>query len=445
MRAVEQKIKASILVIGFQKEDDRMYPHLYDFLRNLRSLYDDVIYIGDGDQGEGLYAIDRNIRDILDILNPRKLFGKFCALFRRLCPYRSKGKKLLEKASGANSRPDNSLTETTNLRGLYLALKYLLERLCWLFMNSFSYVRRQRRLIKKLKNVKFRHNKCLVLAIDHTSCLVAVKYFPGKVVLWSYDILTKDYPVRIKNGFLDRLVTSKEMSKVKALIIQDEQRKRLLEESVGAVFTNTIYLPVSLNDSEFCRKAAENRQKKNSLSTVSIVQSGWIGKGRWSDKLIDAYQNWPISYELTLRGFIQADINDSLLRAKRKPEVSGSICDTDLLPQILNNCDIGFVGYSENDSNHRYIENASSQMVEFLRLGIPVIGCGSSSFNDFVTRQNIGIGISSIEEMEEAINKIVEDYSFFSSNARKLYESRFDLCSYFNNYLIKSFESLFAI
>lgn len=413
------KIKASIVVIGFQKEDHRMYPHLYDFMQNLRNFYDDVIYIGDGDQGESLYFIDRDIQNILDIFNLKKMFRKY-----------------------KNLKHDNDFAEITDLKALSLAGKYSLHRFCALFISFLSYVRKQMRLIKNLKNVKLKYDAGFVLAIDHTSCFIAEKYFPGNVILWSYDILTEDCPTRIKNGFLEKLITSKDAIKAKTLIIQDEQRKKLLEESVGASFPNTIFLPVSLNDSEFCRKASENRMKRNAFATVNIVQSGWIVKGRWSDQLIDVYQNWPTWYKLNLRGFVGVDIKNMLLNVKRKPHVSESIYDNTCLSQILNNYDIGFVGYTEKDSNHKYIENASSQMVDFLRLGIPVIGCGHSLFNDFVNKQNIGIGITSPEEMEEAIKKIIDNYSFYSYNARKLYELRFNLNNMFNNYLIKDFEEI---
>ncbi|MFZ3059418.1 MAG: hypothetical protein WA102_06705 [Candidatus Methanoperedens sp.] len=423
------KMKVSIVVIGFQKEDHKMHPHLYDFLQNLRIIYDDVVYIGDGDQCENLYYIDRDIRNILDVFNFKKLHHNYTNL-KRKCD------------DSLKHESDNIYAETIFLKLFYLAVKKFFGRFFNLYKDFLSYTKRKRRLIKNLKNVKVKYDEGFVLAIDPTSWFVAEKYFPGKAVFWSYDILTKDYPLRIKNGFLEKLITSQEFLKAKALIIQDEQRKKLLEESVGISFPNTIFLPVSLNDSEFCRKASENRMKRNAFSTVNIVQSGWIVKSRWSDQLIDVYQNWPTRYELNLRGFVGVDIKNMLLNVKRKPHVSESIYDNTCRSQILNNYDIGFVGYTEKDSNHKYAENASSQMVDFLRLGIPVLGCGSSLFNDFVNKQNIGMGITSPEEMEEAIKKIIDNYSFFSYNARKLYESRFNLNNIFNNYLSRAFEEM---
>ncbi len=212
-----------------------------------------------------------------------------------------------------------------------------------------------------------------------------------------------------------------------------------------ASFSKVIYLPVSLNDSDFCRKAAEDRQKRNSFPVVNIIQNGWIIIDRLSDKLVDAYQNWPSFYKLHLHGFLDGTMESKIRNAQRMPHISTFLYSNESLPQILNDYDIGFVGYAERSSNDRHMENTSSQVVSYSRLGIPVIGCGSSLFNDFVNKQKIGIGISSIEEMEDAIKKIIENYPLFASNARKLYESRFNLTNLFHGYLLQTFESLFVV
>lgn len=388
------KIKASVAVIGFQKEDHRMYPHLHDFLQNLRNVYDEVIYIEDDDRGEGLYLIDTSLRNISNIFNFKS--------FKNM------------------------------ILGFYSFF--------YLFKYIFLYLSRRRKLIERIKNVNLNHDKSFVVAIDHTAAYFAGKYFPGNIIFWNLDILAKDAPWRLENGFLEKLITSENALKAKVLMIQDEDRKKLLEESFGINFPQTVYLPISLNDSEFCRKASENRQKKNTFSTVNIIQNGWIAENRWSDQLIDAYRNWPACYKLHLHGFMGDRMESRIKNAQRKPDVSTLIYGSDSLVRVLNNYDIGFVGYNEPDSNFNHIKNASSQMVMFLRLGIPVIGCGSPLFNDFVTKQNIGIGISSPEGAEDAIKQIIDNYSFFSYKARNLYELRLNLNNIFNNYLIKAFE-----
>ena len=317
------------------------------------------------------------------------------------------------------------------------------NRFTILFANVVIYFWRSNKLLRFLKNVQFKYDRRIVIAIDHTAYYFAEKCFPYKVVLWSYDIIAKDANNRIKNGFLEKVVTSKGNRNARALIIQDEQRKQLMEESVGASFSKTIYLPVSLNDSEFCKNAANDIQKKTNFDVVNIIQDGAIQKIRYSDQIIDAFQKWPVSYKLHLHGMIDQEVKNQILLSERKPTTSELMYDSDRLILFFNDYDIGFVGYARKNSNQNLIENASGQIVEFLRLGIPVIVCGSSLFNDFINRQNVGVGVSSISEVEDAIKTVVDNYSSFSYNARKLYEIRYNLTVIFNDYLIKSFESLF--
>ena len=429
------KIKASVAVIGFQKEDHRMYPHLYDFLQNLRNAFDEVIYIDDDDRGIGLYNVNLLLQNILSVDNYKKFLKK---ILKKIYSPRMKGNIYIGRIHGRNSESLRKCPPDAD----NLSVDVFIKNIGDMVAKIFSYVKGRRRLIKKIKNLHFKNDKNFVIAIDHTAGYFAGKYFSGNIIFWSHDILAKDAPLRIKDGILEKLITDKYASKAKILMIQDENRKKLLEESVGVSFPNTIYLPVSLNDSEFCRKASEKRRKRDSVFTVNIIQSGGIAYSRWSDQLIAAYQNWPSSYKLHLHGFICDMVKNKIRNVQRKPDVSEVIYDSDSLLQMLNNYDVGFVGYRESDSNHRYIENASSQMVMFLILGIPVIGCGSDLFNNFINKNNIGISIFSIGELEEAIKKIIDNYSFFSRNARNLYEVRFNLNNIFNDYLVKSFKTM---
>lgn len=431
------KIKASVVVIGYQKEDNRMYPHLYDFLQNLRSAYDEVIYIDDDDRGLGLYRVDICLHDLLSMRGFRTLGIKVRG---NILLYLNKLKVLLNRGRNKDVK-DTGRDYSLDIPSFCTVGKELIS----MFKLFFLYFYKRNRLIKKVKNLHLKYKRNLIIAIDHTAGYIAGKYFLGSVVFWSFDIPTKDYEatyhMRIKNGFYEKLITSKNAIRADTLMIQDENRKELFEDSFGICFKNTIYLPAGLNDTEFCKKASEKRLNKNYFAAVTVIQIGEIGKHRYSNQLIDSYQRWPSHYKLILHGFVRNEIYDKLSKVGRKPHMSESIYDNISFPRFLNNHDIGFVGYGQHDNNHRYIENASSQLVAFLRLGMPVIACGSDLFNNFVNKNNIGIGIFSFEEIEAEIKKIVDNYAFFSRNARNLYESRFDLTHIFQSYLIKSFEA----
>ncbi len=393
-----------------------MYPHLFDFLHNLREYFGEVIYIEDDDRGEHFYLIEYYIRTSLSYIG----FGTFA----------------VKKENHLNKEIDNSGTnEEKSLSASFLI--YLIKKL-------FTYTIRQLRLIWKIHTLKVQYNKKIIIAIDHTAIYFAAKFSKGcSLVFWSFDVLADDAPWRIKNGFLEKLITSPHALQTDMLMIQDVNRKKLLESSIGKVFDKTLYLPVGLNDSEFCRFASEKRASKNFFDTVKIIQCGLLSQIRLTVELIDEYQKWPSSIELFLHGILCGKaVNNKLDEVAKKPIVSSGLYDNDTLSKFIDNFDIGFVGYGETDSNHRFIENASTQLVSYLRLGIPVIVCGSQNLNAFITDHNVGLSVNSLKDIQSNFKQLTDNYTFYSRKARKLYEDKYNLTSIFESYLIPSISGI---
>lgn len=402
------RIKASIAIIGFQKEGPGMYPHLFDFLHNMRESFEEVIYIDDDDRGEHLYLVEYYIRTALSCLGLRGV--------------------------AANIKLDSIQSGTSENKKLSVVfIVYLLKKI-------FMYVVRQFRLIIKIRTIKFRHDKKIIIAIDHTAKYFAFKLTKGcPIIFWSFDVLAEDAPWRIKNGLLEKIITSGSVKFDDVLMIQDSNRKKLLEKSVGKFFNKTIYLPVGLNDSEYCQFAAEKRANRDCIDVVKIIQCGLLSEIRLSAVLIDEYQKWPSSFELFLHGKICGKAVEQKLRNVTKiPVISSKLYDNDMLSKFLDSFDIGFVGYGETDSNFIFVENASTQLIGFLRLGIPVIVCGSEKLNDFIEENQVGVAVGSIKDMEEKIRVLIDNYAFYSSRARQLYLDRFNLNTIFASNLIPS-------
>ncbi len=409
------KIKASVAVIGYQKEDSGMYPHLLDFLQNLRASFDEVIYIDDDDRGEHLYLVEYYIRTALSALGVSKHI-------------------VIEKIDSKQIDASGTCENKT------LSVWFIF----YLIKKMFLYAVKQLRLIWKIRNLTFIHNKKIIIAIDHTAPYFAVKYSKGcPIIFWSFDVLAEDAPWRIQNGLLEKLITSGTALHADVLMIQDANRKNLLEKSVDKVFDKTLYLPVALNDSEFCRFAAAKRASKDYFDIVKIIQSGLLSEIRLTVELIDEYQNWPSSMELFLHGKLCGNaVNEKLEAVVRKAVVTSEFYDNAELSCFLDNFDIGFVGYGESDSNFQFNENASAQLVGFLRLGIPVIVCGSQNLNAFITDNQVGIAVTSLKHLESNIRQLIDNYKLYSCSARKLYEAKYNLASIFESYLIPSISGM---
>ena len=74
------KVKTRILVIGFQSYNERMYPHLYDFLREIEK-YSEVVCFGKDDRGQSLLSLG----DLLCFRISKLTLGTVYRLLRYVC------------------------------------------------------------------------------------------------------------------------------------------------------------------------------------------------------------------------------------------------------------------------------------------------------------------------------------------------------------------------
>ncbi|NJR73618.1 MAG: glycosyltransferase family 4 protein [Scytonema sp. CRU_2_7] len=152
------------------------------------------------------------------------------------------------------------------------------------------------------------------------------------------------------------------------------------------------------------------------------MQSGSIASWRGSDALIQYYQQNFEQFNLFLHGFISDEIQELLGKLEVLPLVSALKVLPDKVPQLIQQCDIGFINYAIEDLNHFYTSNASGQFVEFLRCGKPVIVQGKTNLQQYVEEEKIGVSIIKIDELASAIHKITSNYSEYSSNCIKTFE-----------------------
>ena len=210
--------------------------------------------------------------------------------------------------------------------------------------------------------------------------------------------------------------------KNKKVIIQDSDRLNLLANSlnVESAQLNAYFMPIFLNSVDTCPT-----QSAPSVKPI-LLQCGGLSSERLSDKLLQHYQNNCACYTLFFHGFITKEILSSINKSNVLPIISNFIVAGDKVPQIINKCDIGFIGYSQTDLNFYYISRASGQLVEFLRMGKPVIVMSHTNLNDFVELHKIGIGIKDIDQLNEAIGIIKSNYEFYSQNCLDCFRKNYD-------------------
>jgi glycosyltransferase involved in cell wall biosynthesis len=281
-------------------------------------------------------------------------------------------------------------------------------------------------VIDSLKLWRHYRNYDTIIAIDHYAYAIASRVFrEKKVIFWRHDVISHDSVIfnhPIVQAFMK--ACSKALLRNGRVIIQDEDRLNLLKESlrINDHELDVVYMPVSLE------RTGITKRELSSSGRPRLIQSGGIGAYRCSDQLLAHYQSNSDSYRLYFHGFIFEEIKNQLAKSHVQPMVSSRIVSPKLIYQLNDYCDIGFVCYAdEENKNFFLVAHASGQLVEFLRVGMPVIVMGKNNLPRFVEEQGIGIGIKDVSEMNRAVETIAQNYQIYSQNCFLCFNRYFDI------------------
>jgi len=263
-----------------------------------------------------------------------------------------------------------------------------------------------------------------VIVIDHFLAAVAMWIYPtDHVIFWSHDIICSDSDFaqyRISKILLT--ANAKLIRNGARLLIQDEDRRALLEESIGCQvpqdrrFIAPIFLTALTSPPPI--KRLNGRPK--------LLQIGHLSWIRHSDELLQHYSENTNLYELLCHGVPDHSFRNALKIIQRRPALSTVLIPSNQLWKIISECHIGFLGYRFEDKNAYLLARASGQAIEFLRLGKPVIVLSHSTLNELINQRGAGIGITSITQLGEAVETIVSQYEKYVKAAKSLFDEDFD-------------------
>ncbi|MEW5847154.1 MAG: hypothetical protein AB2A00_00020 [Myxococcota bacterium] len=264
----------------------------------------------------------------------------------------------------------------------------------------------------------------VIMAIDAFAYgLVGTLVRGPRMVLWSHDLVTPDMPLhaaplqRLIHGTARRVLTAH-----RSVIVQDEDRLELVRSALGVrTPLDAFLLPV-------CLPGWDGPTTSSPWSPVPrIIQCGGIREDRFSTDLLNHFNRYPGRYHLHFHGLSSPGFRRELELAPHKPTVSERLVLPAQLSHILRGHHLGFVGYRVNDLNHRMLANASGQLVEFLRLGMPVLVMGNTTVNDLVVRHGVGVVLNSVEGLLPALATLAGDETGFRQRARDLFRKQFEL------------------
>lgn len=223
--------------------------------------------------------------------------------------------------------------------------------------------------------------------------------------------------------------------KCRATIIQDQRRAEVLYTSNGVHVDDVkpIYLPVS-NLGGCIHEKTNYCYNKWGLDTddIIILYSGLISRSRWIDRIIDVSEKFPHHWKLLLHGI---DVMEAQKVITRKGVSDRVILSTVLLPpselaKLIQSAKIGLVIYGNTNQNDILTGFSSEKLSFYLQCGIPVIAFNYPSYEQIKDYQ-CGILIDSIDEIPDAITKILGEYPSYQENAYKCFEEAYKYSKYF--------------
>lgn len=271
-----------------------------------------------------------------------------------------------------------------------------------------------------------------IIVIDHFAYWITSLIAPiNKIIFWSFDIMGDDSTYY--KHFIVRFILRKNamlLSKNGKMIIQNEERLKLLERTLKLNIPreNVLFMPVFIKPAPF-----EIKHTPKNTPPILMQATSFDGQ-RYTDELIAQYQE-DNSYELMLHGLNWMNLHKKLSALEKKPNFSDELVEPSELYNIIKTCDIGFLGLKLVEDNCKYLYGASNQLIEFLRLGKPVISIGANNIGAILKKNNAGIEIFSINELQNAVIKISLNYEVYSKNALELFKKDFNNIKISNDFL----------
>jgi len=216
-------------------------------------------------------------------------------------------------------------------------------------------------------------------------------------------------------------------------IIQDNQRKKILQRENGVDSNNILVFPNSylLFSSESHERSILNRYNISKDKKVILYGGSIFARWAMTNELIKDVKNWPDEWVLLLhsraklteiRKYLKIDWKnlDKKIIFSEKP-----LNDYEY-ENLAKACRIGVALYNSGVSeNIKYVGYSSGKIAQYLKCAKPVIINNLPLLNEMVVNFRCGIVINEINDIKKAIIKIDRDYDNFSKNALKAYNEIF--------------------
>lgn len=254
----------------------------------------------------------------------------------------------------------------------------------------------------------------------------------GKFPLWLVQILKlffakKHYvavvhgsELLLTNSYL-RNFTSKCLAKFNKIIAVSSFTKSLLSQQLQK---NTVVIPNGINNAEFDPYFNEAKRDNTFNQQLNLVTVGSVTERKGQENIIAALpkilQQFPqVKYHIIGKPVIKDKLQKIIDASKLHDYITfyGAV-DRSFLIEQLSKCDIKLM--LSNNTNNGDVEGFGIAVLEANALGVPAIGSNNNGIVDAIAVNKTGelVNPYSAEEITIAISKIINNYTFYSNNAK---------------------------
>lgn len=268
--------------------------------------------------------------------------------------------------------------------------------------------------------------------------LVQSYVFRTKFIYLSLEL---NNPLRLKNwakiiNVLERLA----FRKAECVIVQDEDRFKTLCDYNQYQHPNVFYLPNSASSSDSLTQETQFQNYFREIFSLKdeefphiILQAGWIDEDTFLG-LARAFASINKGYALVFHERVKRELDEPYIKLLQENNSKNLFLSLNPLPyeqlnRIYTSATIGLAFYPNTDSNMSQISMASGKLSYFLKHGKPVLVSNLESLSKLVEKYKFGATIKdplNSLEIESSLEIILNNYSFYSENAKTCFAEEFD-------------------
>ncbi len=315
----------------------------------------------------------------------------------------------------------------TLARKIVRRLRGLWSRLCWApMLNLYDIIDRDI-LFRSKQIVNTSRYECFI-GVEKKGLIWAAALLPRPrcpLIYYSLELYLEDHPGLAADLATKEYSYLREMEKkyhqlCGATIIQDRLRATALAKYNEIESTTWLYLPISVRGDIVERKSSYFYKKYHACEMKKLLlYFGLIQDERFSADLVRIASRLKDDMLLVLHGYGDPAY---LAHLQSVADINRVIFSLDLVEEehildVISSATIGLALYENTNSNDRLAAFSSVKVAYYMQCGVPVIAFDSESFRELMNAFRCGELITSIEEVPQAVEKILNDYARYREQA----------------------------